>query len=236
MRHLAALYGGSAAHHRALTEPKYAKWLAGTVYLPDLATAELDAYDGVIVPERMHAGKLAEGRHRLVEVLERGATVVVFGEQSVYGDQPLGWLPGIDWEHRPTLWWWLEPGATSPLVAHHPDHDLWRHLCLPAATWHHHGVFRPPPGAVTLISATDGSAVLYIDQVSTPAPLSSPPSTPCRTTARTSCPPPNASWTPSCPGWPKGSRQPPALTMRRPCERIDDRGGRGRHRAGLFLR
>ena len=37
MRRVLAVYGGSAAHHRALNEPKYAKWLAGTVYLPDLA-------------------------------------------------------------------------------------------------------------------------------------------------------------------------------------------------------
>lgn len=172
MRRLAALYGGSAAHHRALTEPKYARWLAGTVYLPELAGADLDAYDGIIVPERLHAGKLAAGRHRLLEVLDRRGTVVVFGEQSVYGSQPAAWLPGIDWEHRPTnFWWWLEPGAASPLVAHHPDHDLWHHLCLPAVTWHHHGVFRPPAGAVTLISAADGGAVLYIDQVSTPGTL-----------------------------------------------------------------
>lgn len=172
MRRLAALYGGSAAHHRALTEPKYARWLAATVYLPELATAELDAYDGVIVPERLHAGKLAAGRHRLVEVLARGGTVVLFGEQSVYGAHPTGWLPGIDWEHRPTnFWWWLQPEASSPLVAHHPDHDLWRHLSLPSVTWHHHGVFRPPEGAVTLISAIDGGAVLYIDQVSTPGTL-----------------------------------------------------------------
>jgi hypothetical protein len=172
VRRLAALYGGSAAHHRALTEPKYARCLAGTVYLPELATTELDAYDGVIVPERLHAGKLAAGRHRLVEVLDRGGTVVLFGEQSIYGAQPVGWLPGVDWEHRPTnFWWWLGPGATSPLVAHRPDHDLWRHLSLPAVTWHHHGVYRPPPGAVTLISATDGGAVLYIDQVSTAGTL-----------------------------------------------------------------
>lgn len=172
MRRLAAIYGGSAAHHRALTEPRYARWLAGTVYLPDLAAAGLDAYDGVIVPERLHAGKLAAGRHRLVEVLDRGGTVVLFGEQSVYGAQPAGWLPGIDWEHRPTnFWWWLDAGATSPLVGHHPDHDLWGHLSLSAVTWHHHGVFRPAPGAVALISATDGGAVLYTDQVSTPGTL-----------------------------------------------------------------
>ncbi|MDT7610962.1 MAG: hypothetical protein QOG96_5465, partial [Pseudonocardiales bacterium] len=37
-RGLAAVYGGSAWHHRALTEPKYARHLTGgLLYLPDLA-------------------------------------------------------------------------------------------------------------------------------------------------------------------------------------------------------
>jgi hypothetical protein len=172
MRRLAAVYGGSAPHHRALTEPKYARWLAATIYLPDLATADLAPYDGIIVPERLHAGKLAAARSRLTEVLDRGGLVVLFGEQSVYGQQPTGWLPGIDWEHRPTnFWWWLEPGAAAPLRGHQPDHDLWQHLDLPQVTWHHHGVFTPPEGAVTLISAADGGAVLYIDQASTPGTL-----------------------------------------------------------------
>ncbi len=172
MRRLAAVYGGSAPHHRALNEPKYAQWLDGTVYLPDLPTADLDGYDGVIVPERLHAGKLHAARPRLVEVLDRGGMVVLFGEQSVYGHHPAGWLPGIDWEHRPTnFWWWLEPGAASPLQGHHPDHHLWRHLTLSEVTWHHHGVFNPPPGAVTLVSAADGGAVLYLDQASTPGTL-----------------------------------------------------------------
>ena len=172
MRRLAALYGGSAPHHRALTEPKYARWLAGTVYLPDLAAADLDGYDGVLVPERLHAPSLAAARDHLLEVLDRGGMVVLFGDLPVYGTRPVGWLPGVRWEHRPTnFWWWLEPGAASPLHGHHPDHGLWRHTTLQQITWHHHGVFRPPAGALTLISAAEGGAVLYVDELSTPGTL-----------------------------------------------------------------
>ena len=167
MRRLAAVYGGSAPHHRALNEPRYARWLAGSIYLPDLPAADLDAYDGILVPERLHAGRLTEARPRLLEILDRGGTVIVFGEQAAFAAEPVGWLPGVAWEHRPTnYWWWLEPEATSGLAAHHPDHPLWRQLTLEDATWHHHGVFHPPPGAVTLVSTEDG-AVLYVDQVST---------------------------------------------------------------------
>lgn len=169
---LVAVYGGSAAHHRALHEPKYRRWLAGTIYLPHLPEADLSGYDGVIVPERLHVALQEASRPRLLETLLRGGTVVLFGDQTVYAHQPRGWLPGIDWEHRPTnYWWWLEPGATSGLQAHEPDHRLWSHLSLGDATWHQHGVFHPPPGSDVLISTDDGAAVLYIDQVSTPGTL-----------------------------------------------------------------
>ena len=172
MRRLAAVYGGSAPHHRALNEPKYARWLADCIYLPELPNADLTEYDGVIVPERLHAGRLHAARPRLLEMLERAGTVVLFGEQPVCARQPRGWLPGLDWEYRPTnYWWWLEPGATSGLRAQHPEHDLWRHLTLKDATWHQHGVYRAPPGADVLISTDDGGAILYIDRVSTPGTL-----------------------------------------------------------------
>jgi hypothetical protein len=172
-----SVYGGSAAHHRALTEPKYAKWLSGTVYLPDLANwsvtgVGLPDHDVLLVPERLHRGKLHAARPRLLESLEAGHTVVVFGDQSVYAEHPQGWLPGIDWTHTPTnYWWWLDREATSGLHAHLPEHDLWRHLSLADATWHHHGVLRPPEGAEVLITHDDGGAVLYVDRVSTPGTL-----------------------------------------------------------------
>lgn len=172
MRRLAAVYGGSAPHHRALTEPKYARWLDATVYLRDLPSADLDGYDGILVPERLHAPSVAAARDRLVSVLDRGGIVVLFGDQPVYGRHPVGWLPGVCWEYRPTdFWWWLEPGAPRPLQGHHAGHGLWRHTTLGAITWHHHGVLRPPDGALTLISAAEGGAVLYIDQTSTAGTL-----------------------------------------------------------------
>lgn len=172
LKRLVAVYGGSSAHHRALHEPKYARWLAGTVYLPELADADLSGYDVVLVPERLHAGLQDASRQRLLDTLARGGTVVLFGDQTVYAQRPRGWLPGVDWQHRPTnYWWWREPGATSGLRAHLPDHPLWRHITLDDATWHQHGVFQPPPGVDVLISTDDGGAVLYVDEVTTPGTL-----------------------------------------------------------------
>ncbi len=36
MKRLAALYGGSFPEHRVLNQPKYHRWLAATIHLPDL--------------------------------------------------------------------------------------------------------------------------------------------------------------------------------------------------------
>lgn len=172
MNRLAAIYGGSAPHHRSLYEPKYARFFASLIYLPELAEADLSGYDGLLIPERLHRGLLGAARPQLLAFLERGGTLVLFGEQSVYGRQPDEWLPGLHWEHRSTnYWWWLEPDASSGIVAAAPGHSLFRRLSLADATWHHHGVFWPPAGAETVIATTDGAAVLYIDQVSSPGTL-----------------------------------------------------------------
>lgn len=165
---LGAVYGGSGPHHRALNEPKYARWLGSLVYLPDLATTDLSGLDGLIVPERLHRGLLDRARPALRALLERGGTVVLFGEQPVYGDSPDGWLPGICFEPRPTnYWWWLDPEAPSGLVAAAPGHEFFDHVTLDDATWHQHGIFRAPADAEVLVATDTGEAVLYVDRVST---------------------------------------------------------------------
>jgi len=161
-RRIVALSGGSAPHERALHLPEYRRFLSSVLYLPDLADGDLDRFDVVLLPDRSHLGRVAAAAPRLLAVLDRGATLVVLGEH------PIPWLPGLRWEHRPTnYWWWLEPGASSGLVAADPDHGLFRHLTLEDATWHHHGVLLPPEGADTVIATDDGGAILYVDRVST---------------------------------------------------------------------
>ncbi|MGH3811290.1 MAG: hypothetical protein ACRDUV_02385, partial [Pseudonocardiaceae bacterium] len=142
---LAAVYGGSAPHHRALTTPKYARHLTGgTVYLPDLADTDLTGLDGLVIPERMHHGLLEAGARRVLDLLDVGGTVIAFS-----GGEPLPvFLPGVRWEHRATnFWWWLEPGAELGLRTPDPDHPLFRYLGLPDCTWHYHGVLSPPEGS-----------------------------------------------------------------------------------------
>ncbi|WP_300010136.1 hypothetical protein [Pseudonocardia sp.] len=166
---LAAVYGGSAPHHRALTMPKYARHLTGgLLYLPGLADTDLTGYDGVVLPERMHRGLLTAAAPRLRELLEAGGAVVAFA-----GGEPLpDFLPGVRFDPRPTnYWWWLEPGADLGLTSPSPDHALFDHLSLRDCTWHYHGALTPPDGADTLVALPTGEALLYVDRVSTPGTL-----------------------------------------------------------------
>lgn len=164
-RGLAAVYGGSAQHHRALTEPKYAQHLTGgLIYLPELADTDLTAYGGLLIPERLHRGLLTRAADRISELLDAGGTVIAFS-----GGEPIPeFLPGVRWQHRPTnYWWWLEPGADLGVRLAAGAHPLFQRLTLRDCTWHYHGVLQPPDGAQVLVELTTGEALLYVDQVST---------------------------------------------------------------------
>jgi hypothetical protein len=166
---LAAVYGGSSWHHRALTEPKYARHLTGgLLYLPELADTDLTAYAGLLIPERLHRGLLTRAAPRVLELLAAGGTVAAFA-----GGEPIPeFLPGVRWQHRPTnFWWWLEPGADLGLRTPVPEHPLLRRLALRDCTWHYHGVLEPPAGAEVLVTLPGGEALLYVDRVSTPGTL-----------------------------------------------------------------
>jgi hypothetical protein len=165
-RGLAAVYGGSAQHHRTLTEPKYAHHLTGgLIYLPELAETDLTGYRGLLIPERLHRGQLDRAADRVLELLNAGGTVIAFS-----GGEPLPeFLPGVRWQHRPTnFWWWLEPDADLGVRLGDEDHPLFRRLSLRDCTWHYHGVLEPPEGAHVLVKLTTGEALLYVDRVSTP--------------------------------------------------------------------
>jgi len=159
---MVALSGGSAPHEHTLHLPEYRRFLSQVLYLPDLAEGDLDGFDVVLVPDRSHLGRVAATADLLLAVLARGGTLVVLGEH------PIPWVPGLRWEHRPTnYWWWLQPGAHSGLAAADPVHSLFRYLTLEDATWHYHGVLRPPEGSETVIATDDGGAILYVDHVTT---------------------------------------------------------------------
>lgn len=154
MKRLAILYGGSLPEHRTIEEPKYRRWIFDVVYILDLPDTDLSQFDGLLIPEGSHHVKLEAASGQIRGFLEQGGTVLLFG------DQPVPWLPGLDWEFRTA-------GDPGKLVAHNKDDRFHQRLTVEDATWHHHGVFHPPDAAETLIASKDGSAVLYVDRAST---------------------------------------------------------------------
>ncbi|MBD0863186.1 hypothetical protein IA539_18585 [Gordonia sp. zg691] len=166
---VAAVYGGNAHHHRALTIEKYGEHVTGgLLYLPELADTDLRGYDALIIPERIHRGHLNAAAPRILEFLESGGTVIAFS-----GGEPLAeFLPGVHWAHRPTnYWWWLEDGADMGLRSPNPDHSFFERLELKDCTWHYHGVVEPPAGAQALVDLPTDETLLYVDEVSTPGTL-----------------------------------------------------------------
>jgi len=166
MRKIGVIYGGCVQHHRTYNEPKYNRYFQELIYLPEFAEASLEGFDVLLFPSQLHQGLVAQSKEKIRKFAENGGTIVAFGPQAHE------WLPGQNWEFRPTnFWWWLEKDATSGLVQSMPEHNLFEYITLEDATWHYHGVFYPPQGSEVLIELEDRGAILYIDKVSTAGSL-----------------------------------------------------------------
>ena len=164
---IAVLDGGTSYHHFTFTDPDLVGGFDGRVALRGLAPGDLAGFGTVIVSCRSNPDQLQAAAPALIGVLERGDRLIVMGET-----QPQTWLPGIAFTPLPTnFWWWLEDGADLGLVQRSPDHPLFDHIDLKAATWHYHGMFQVPEGAQSLIDCAEGGSILYEDRVTWPGTL-----------------------------------------------------------------
>ncbi len=166
---LAVLDGGTYYHHETIHGARYRGLFDRSIYIPELAPADLDGVALLIVPDRSPPDLLCRHAGLFGAFLQRGRTLVVLGENAAET-----WAPGVVWSPRPTnFWWWLQPGAVSPQRLERPDHELFRFVSFRDSIWHFHGVLQPPCGAETLIAVPadadgyDGGALLYDDRVST---------------------------------------------------------------------
>ena len=162
MRKIAILYSGNYVHHKTFYDPRFKKYIASHIYLPELASTTLDEFDVLYVPSQLNGHLLLQSKEKIINFAENGGIVAVFGPQ------PWTWIPNQNWEERPTnFWWWLEKDAKSGLNLVNPDYHLFHYITLADATWHHHGVYWPIEGCEVLIATDDGGAIFYVDQVST---------------------------------------------------------------------
>ena len=162
---VAAVDGGTYYHDDTLRGPRYRDRFDRTIYIRDLPAADLSDIDILIASCAADATSLALARPVVDQLLERGGTLVVMGANN-----PNGWIDHhVKWQSAPSnWWWWLDPKAESGLRVATGTHGLFKRMTLRDATWHYHGQFAVPPGAVSLIDCEYGGSILYDDRVTTP--------------------------------------------------------------------
>lgn len=159
MADLVAVYNGSGPQHYVFHESRFADAFDRIVHQLDLSELDPASVGTLVVPSRMHRENLHAHRHVLESVLDAGGDLLVFGKQ------PTPVLPGMDFETRPTnFWWWLEEDGDSGLRFPDPEAAFFDHLDPEDCKWHFHGVFDPPAHAQVLVAAADGGAILYLDR------------------------------------------------------------------------
>ncbi|MEU1523921.1 hypothetical protein ABZ413_17140 [Nocardia rhamnosiphila] len=163
---IAFLHGGSHAQLATLADPALAPYRIRPVHVRTGALAEIGEAEVIVVADRLRPDLLRRWTDTVVAGLDRGATVLVFGEN--HAGQ---WLPGLREERRPTVFWWWRTGEDHRLRKQAPGHPAWEFFADRAVIWHYHGVLEPPPGAVSLVDlhtedgVRDGS-ILHIDKSS----------------------------------------------------------------------
>lgn len=163
MTRLAVLDAGTYYHHRTIYEDRYRDHFDRIIYTRELADADLSDIDVLLVSCRTDPSIMKPRKDQIATFLESGKTVVAMGSTG----HP-EWLPSVSWTDTPTnFWWWLEGDEIGLKVAA-PDHPLLRRLSLADFTWHYHGYFEVPEGAVSLVDVGDFGSIFYEDNVSTP--------------------------------------------------------------------
>lgn len=144
---IAGLYSGVHFQRSFYEDPDFAADFC-IVPADELGGAPLAQYAALWVPRESNQNALVRARRRLVEYLAGGGTLVCFEEAN------RDWLPYARWQAR-------KVDVPSLVVGRHPLLDG---LARDDVCWHGHGVFRPDPGAETLIADAAGDAVLYLDE------------------------------------------------------------------------
>ncbi|MFW0783628.1 hypothetical protein AAFP35_03830 [Gordonia sp. CPCC 206044] len=164
------LHGGSHAQLATLDDPALRPYRIRPLHIRTAAVDDLSSADVVIVADRLRPDLLARWHVHILACLDRGATVMVYGENHV-GD----WLPGVREQPRPTNFWWWRTGEDSRLRRRADDHPAWGYFSERSVIWHYHGALTAP-GTVSLVDLltvdgeTDGS-VLLVDEHTHPGRL-----------------------------------------------------------------
>jgi hypothetical protein len=160
---VAFLHGGSHSRLATLADPALAPYRMRAVHVRTGVPEDIAGSDVVVVADRLRPDLLSGWAAAVKDALERGETVVVFGENHVQD-----WL-GVPEQPRPTIFWWWRTGEDHRVRLQVPDHPAWGFFSDRSVIWHYHGVLEPPPGAVSLadLHTPDGErdgSILFVDE------------------------------------------------------------------------
>jgi hypothetical protein len=119
---VAFLHGGSHSHLATLADPALAPYRMRAVHVRTGVPEDIAGSDVVVVADRLRPDLLSGWAAEVKDALERGVTVVVFGENHVQD-----WL-GVPEQPRPTIFWWWRTGEDHRVRLQAPDHPAWGFL------------------------------------------------------------------------------------------------------------
>ena len=163
MVRLGAVYSGSKWQYDLFTSEKYGPKISRIIHACKLPSENLLDLDVILVPRESNQEMLLEIRDKLEEFLDRGKTLISFGEVT----RP--WLPNCVWESVYPKFEYKEGSIcdkgklyTEFYKIMNPDHPLLEGLTIEDLQWHFHGVFHAPKNARVLLRYGDAD-IIYID-------------------------------------------------------------------------
>jgi len=166
---IGVVYSGLHFHHNLFTRPEYAEDFE-LVPVRSIGTTDLLKYNVLVVPRETNQEEMHRIKPKIRQFLDQGRTLISFGEMVV------PWLPECVWHNRrlrvcymaddPAKSWDKGKVETQELRIEEPEHSLFDGITLDDMKWHFHGVYQPRPGQRTLLSDSQGGAVILLDETS----------------------------------------------------------------------
>lgn len=164
---IGVLDAGTYYHHRTFHTETIMPYIDEVIYVREFDEEKFMQCDAFIVSCRTNPALLIPLKDSFARFLAAGKTLVAMGETG--SEQ---WLDGVQWTTcQVNFWWWKETHPDSGLRVGAAAHSLFDYITLEDATWHQHGTFALPNGAVSVLDKVDGGSVLYEDCSSTPGRL-----------------------------------------------------------------
>lgn len=156
----AIITGGASFHHYFFQNKnkKYENFFHHRIYFLDIDKVDFGEFDYIVLASRLNAEYLMPHKQKFLSYLESGGHIISFGEVTKQ------YLPNILWQEYPVnFWWWLIPGADTPLYIQENGKQLFSKMNVDAAKWHYHGAFYPPKNSQKILTNELDECIIYKD-------------------------------------------------------------------------